>query len=120
MGWKKKSMKGVGRINAMTMFCAQVPCHRSIRLTTVFARFAKSSSVGVVSSLRYQPGESLDTGRERVEDVEDVRACKEGRVGGGRPMMDARDLGTMDSMAYAVRPLSTSEVVFIFDVWWKS
>lgn len=114
MGWKKKSIIGVGRMRAMTMFWAQTPCQRSMRLTKVFVRLAKSSSVGVVSALRYQPGESLETVRERGDDEdEDGREATAGRMGEGVPIRLARALGIMFSMCQAVRPFSMSEVVFI-------
>lgn len=84
-----------------------------MRPAIVRVRAAKSSSVGVVSALRYQPGESLDGGRDRTDDVEEVRDMKLGRLGEWRPVMLMEVLGTMYSISMAVLPFRTSEVVFI-------
>lgn len=84
-----------------------------MRPAIVWVRAAKSSSVGVVSALRYHPGESLDGGRDRTDDVEEVRDMKLGRLGEWRPAMLMEVFGTMYSISMAVLPFRTSEVVFI-------
>jgi len=83
---------GVGLNNAITMFVAHTLTQRSKRFSSVLRRAVISSSV-ILSSLWYQPDESLELLRlwrmlGRIVDVEDVEEEREGvREGDGRRVM---------------------------------
>lgn len=115
IGWKKKSIMGVGLIRPMITFLPDTPCQWLMRPAIVFVLRAKSSSVGVVSAFRYHPGESREGGLDRGEyDPDDVLLTKLGRFGDVEMVVSEEGvLETMCSMLMAVCPFSTRDVVFM-------
>ena len=121
IGFSKNRINGVGLSNAITTFCAHLPCQISNFLLVVFSLLAKSSNVRLFSVL-YHPGDDfaedlLDEGREEpgeeVRDVQELELIVRRCCGRGRRVMLLRSRAGMRAMSAAVRPLRTREMVFI-------
>jgi len=110
-GLKRNSTTGVGRISAMTMFCAHLLRHCSNRDSRVSSLRAISSRLGL-SWVLYQPGESRSERRgvERPEE-DGLRGWRRQSV-----VIVAFCRSGKRNMVAAVRPLRMREVVFISSV----